>query len=78
MLRSLLGADRGCAGFPEAGKSQHDVPSALITCGMREGTCEEVSQFRRVGVGVGHDAIDGASAERIPTDEKRMEREDHA
>ncbi len=51
MLRSLLGADRGFAGLREAGQSQQDFPSALITCGMREGKCEEVSQFRRVGVG---------------------------
>jgi hypothetical protein len=51
MLRSLLGADRGFAGFREAGTSQQDVPSALITCGIREGTFEEVSQFIRVGVG---------------------------
>ncbi len=51
MLRSLLGADRGFAGFREAGKSQQDVPSALIKCGIREGTFEEVSQFIRVGVG---------------------------
>jgi hypothetical protein len=38
MLRSLLGADRGFAGLCEAGQSQQDVPSALITFGMREGT----------------------------------------
>jgi hypothetical protein len=50
MLRSHLCADRGFAGFREAGKSQQDVPSAWIKCGIREGTCEEVSQFKRVGV----------------------------
>jgi hypothetical protein len=50
-LRSLLGTDRGFSGFREAGKSQQDVPSALTTCGIREGTCEEVSPFIRVGVG---------------------------
>ena len=41
----------GCAGFREAGKSQQDVPSALIKFGIREGKFEEVSQFIRVGVG---------------------------
>jgi hypothetical protein len=50
-LRSLLGADCGFAGFRKAGESQQDVPSALITYGIREGKFEEVSQFIRVGVG---------------------------
>jgi hypothetical protein len=51
MLRSLLAADRGFAGFRKAGKSQQYVPSALIKFGIREGKFEEVSPFRRVGVG---------------------------
>jgi hypothetical protein len=45
-LRSHLCADRGFSCFHEAGKSQQDVSSALITFGIREGKCEEVSQFR--------------------------------
>lgn len=51
ILKQCQSADRGSTGLREARKSQQDVPFALITCGMREGTCEEVSPFRRVGVG---------------------------
>jgi hypothetical protein len=51
MLRSLLGADRGFAGFREAGQPQQDVPYALIKFGIREGKFEEVSPFRRVDIG---------------------------